>query len=86
MMVNIISSGIINLNHVFKLILTMASEGNIRPVGARKDMMAIPYIYEFTISLPGTFTRIANAPMMGMVNTAMPEEGLYENRKAHIEN
>ena len=72
-MASIISSGIINLNQVFKLIFTMASDGNISPVGARNDMRHMPYMYEFTISLPGTFTRMANAPIMGMVNTAMPD-------------
>ena len=81
MMVNIISNGITNLNHVFKLILTMANEGRIRPVGARKDMMAIPYKYEFTISLPGTFTKMANAPMIGIVNTAIPEEDCIKMEK-----
>ena len=74
MMVSIISSGIINLNQVFKLIFTMASDGSIIPVGARNDMRHMPYRYEFTISLPGTFTSIASAPIMGMVNTAIPLE------------
>lgn len=52
----------------------MASDGNINPVGARKDMRHIPYMYEFTISRPGTLTKMASAPMMGMVNTAIPDE------------
>ena len=72
-MVNAINSGIINLTQVFKLMFTIASEGSISPVGARNDMRHMPYMYEFTISRPGTFTKIANAPIMGMVNTAMPE-------------
>ena len=80
-MVSIISSGITNLNQVFKLIFTMASDGSISPVGARKDMRHIPYWYEFTISLPGTFTKIASAPIMGMVNTAMPEEDCMKIEK-----
>ena len=71
----------INLNQVFKLIFTMASDGSIRPVGARNDMRHIPYMYEFTISLPGTFTRIANAPIMGMVSTAIPEVDCMNNEK-----
>ena len=74
MMVSMMSSGIINLNQVFKLMFTMASDGSISPVGARKDMRHMPYRYEFTISLPGTFTKIASAPIMGMVNTAIPDE------------
>ena len=73
MMVNMISSGVINLNQVFKLIFTMASDGSTRPVGARNDIRHMPYMYEFTISLPGTLTNMANAPMMGMVNTAIPD-------------
>ena len=72
-MASIISSGIINLNQVFKLIFTMASDGSISPVGARNDIRHMPYMYEFTISLPGTFTKIANAPIMGIVNTAIPD-------------
>ena len=72
-MVSNISSGIINLNQVFKLIFTMASDGRISPVGARKDIRHMPYMYELTISLPGTFTKIASAPIMGIVNTAMPD-------------
>ena len=78
-MVSIINSGIINLNHAFKLIFTMASDGSISPVGARNDMRHIPYMYEFTISLPGIFTKMANAPMMGMVSTAMPEVDCMKN-------
>ena len=44
MMVYKISKGMINLNHVLKLMLTIASDGNTRPVGARKDIRHIPYI------------------------------------------
>ena len=73
MIVNTISKGIINLNQVFKLIFTIASDGKIRPVGARNDIRHIPYMYEFTISRPGIFTSIANAPIMGIVSTAIPE-------------
>jgi len=73
-MVNIISKGIINLNQVFKLMFTMASDGSISPVGANRDIRHMPYMYELTISLPGTFTRIAIAPIMGIVSTAMPDE------------
>ena len=69
----IISSGIMNFIHVFKLMFTIARFGSINPVGAMNDMMHIPYMYEFTISLPGIFTIIARAPMIGIVNTAMPE-------------
>ena len=79
MMVSNISSGITNLNQVFKLIFTIAREGSIRPVGARNDIRHIPYMYELTISLPGKFTIIASAPMMGMVNTAMPEVDCINN-------
>ena len=81
MMVSHISSGIINLNQVLRLIFTMASDGSIRPVGARNDIRHIPYKYEFTISLPGTFTKIASAPIIGMVNTAMPEVDWMKREK-----
>lgn len=74
MITYMISSGIINLNQVFTLIFTIASDGSNMPVGASKDIRHMPYMYEFTISLPGTFTMMANAPMMGMVNTAIPDE------------
>ena len=77
----IISNGVINLNHVFKLIFTIARFGNIRPVGAINDMMQIPYIYEFTISLPGIFIIIANAPMIGIVKTAIPELDCIKREK-----
>ena len=73
-MVSAIISGMINLNQVFKLTFTIASDGSMSPVGARNDMRHMPYMYEFTISRPGIFTRMANAPMMGMVNTAMPDD------------
>lgn len=36
------NKGIINLTQVFKLILTIASEGKMRPVGAKKDIRHIP--------------------------------------------
>ena len=52
---------------------TIANAGSMSPVGAMNDISAIPYIYEFTISLPGTLINIANAPIIGIVNTAMPE-------------
>jgi hypothetical protein len=68
-----ISNGIMNFIHVFKLIFTIARLGRIKPVGAMNDMMHIPYMYEFTISLPGIFIIMANAPMIGIVNTAIPE-------------
>jgi hypothetical protein len=76
-----ISSGIINFIQVFKLIFTMARFGSINPVGAIKDIIHIPYIYEFTISLPGIFTIIANVPMIGIVNTAMPDEDCIKREK-----
>jgi hypothetical protein len=75
------SNGIINFIQVFKLIFTMARLGSIKPVGAMKDMIHIPYIYEFTISLPGIFTIIANAPMIGIVNTAMPDVDCIKSEK-----
>lgn len=75
------SKGMMNLNHVFKLILTIAREGSTKPVGTKKDMMLIPDIYEFTISLPGMFTSMANAPMIGIVNTAMPDDDCIKMEK-----
>ena len=66
-------SGVMNFSQVFKLTLTNAKEGKINPVGATNDMIPIPIMYEFTISLPGIFTMMANAPMIGIVNTAIPE-------------
>lgn len=80
-MVSMISKGIINLNQVFKLIFTMASDGSTSPVGATKDMRHMPYMYEFTISRPGTFTKIASAPIMGMVNTAIPDVDCMKREK-----
>ena len=68
-----ISKGMMNFTHVFKLTFTIARLGSINPVGVRKDMRLIPYIYEFTISRPGIFTMIANAPIIGIVRTAIPE-------------
>ena len=76
-----ISNGMMNLNQVFMLILTMARAGRTKPVGARNDMMLIPDIYEFTISRPGMLTSIANAPMMGIVNTAIPEDDWIKSEK-----
>ena len=81
MMVSNINKGVMNLNHAFRLTFTIASEGNIRPVGAKNDIRLIPYRYELTISLPGMLTIIANAPMMGMVNTAIPEVDCIKREK-----
>ena len=63
-----------NFSHVFMLTFTRAKEGKIKPVGVRKPMMPIPNKYAFTISLPGTFTKVASPPMIGIVKTAIPEE------------
>jgi len=63
------------------LTFTRASEGSTRPVGAIKDMIHIPYIYELTISLPGIFIMMANAPMIGIVSTAIPEEDCIKREK-----
>ncbi len=71
--VSMIKNGIMNRSQVFILTFTIASEGSNNPVGAMKDMIHMPYIYEFTISRPGMFTSIASAPIIGMVSTAMPE-------------
>ena len=63
-----------NRHHALKLTFTNASEGSIRPVGVIKPIMPIPKRYAFTISLPGTFTKTASAPMIGIVSTAIPDE------------
>ncbi len=74
MIKRIISNGYINRHHALILTFTNASDGRIKPVGVIKPMIPIPNRYAFTISLPGTFTNTANAPMIGMVNTAIPDE------------
>ena len=56
------------------LTFTRARDGRMRPVGVIKPMIPIPNKYAFTISLPGTFTNIANEPITGMVRTAIPDE------------
>ena len=73
--------GVINFSQVFKLIFTMASDGSTRPVGATSDIIAMPYMFELTISLPGMFTMMANAPIIGMVNTAMPDVDCIKSEK-----
>ena len=73
-MKRIMSSGNMNRHHALKLTFTSASEGSISPVGVIKPMIPIPNRYAFTISLPGTFTKTASAPMIGIVSTAIPEE------------
>ena len=70
-----------NFNQVLKLTLTNAKEGKIIPVGATNDMIPIPIIYEFTISLPGIFTIMARAPMIGIVRTAIPELDCMKSEK-----
>jgi len=50
-------------------------------VGAIKDIMHMPYMYEFTISRPGMFMSNANAPIIGMVNTAMPDVDCIKSEK-----
>ena len=67
-------NGHINFHQALKLTLTKASDGSINPVGVIKPIMPIPNKYAFTISLPGTFTIIARAPIIGMVSTAIPDE------------
>ena len=78
-------NGVINFSHVLKLTLTIARDGNTSPVGAMNDMMQMPYMYELTISLPGMFTIIASAPMIGMVNTAIPEVDWINREKINIQ-
>ena len=75
------SSGEINFHHALKPIPTRAREGNTSPVGVINPIMPIPNRYAFTISRPGTCTKTAKAPMMGIVSTAMPEEELMNKVK-----
>lgn len=70
-----------NFSHVLKLTFTNARDGKTKPVGAMNDMIHIPYKYAFTISRPGMFIIIANAPMIGMVNTAIPDEDCIKSEK-----
>ena len=78
---SITNNGVINFIHVLKLTFTNANDGKTKPVGAINDMMHMPYIYEFTISRPGIFIMIANAPMIGIVNTAIPDEDCIKSEK-----
>ena len=54
----------------------MSKAGNTEPVGDMRNMVPIPNKYAFTISRPGIFTIMANAPMIGIVSTAIPEDEL----------
>ena len=80
-MVSIIIKGMMNLNQAFMLTFTMASDGNIKPVGVRKPIMPMPNKYAFTISRPGTPTSIASEPIIGIVSTAIPDDDEMKNVK-----
>ena len=75
-MSNTITNGDINFNHALQLTFTMVSAGNTEPVGVIKYMMPMPNKQELTTSLPGIFNKMASAPMMGMVSTAIPDDEL----------
>ena len=79
--INTYRIGIMNLNQVFKLTFVRANDGKINPVGETNDNKLIPYMYEFTTSRPGIFTITMSAPMIGIVNTAIPELELMKKEK-----
>ena len=65
-------------NHVFRLTFTMASEGNISPVGTRGHQCNAIHV-SLTISRPGILIITTRAPMIGMVNNAITNQTTNNN-------